>query len=94
MRQGRADRGHLRRFSDRARHGVKVPSGSPRILLAGALAPKRQLEHKGVMPPEPSASGDETPPRLFGTWGRTYGAVVVVTLLVIAALALFSNYRF
>jgi hypothetical protein len=45
-------------------------------------------------PTTEATPGDEAPPRFFGSWPRTYAAVVLVTLVVMGALALFSNFRF
>ena len=41
----------------------------------------------------PKPDADERVP-LFGTWPRTYGAVILVTLVVMSLLALFSHWRF
>jgi hypothetical protein len=42
---------------------------------------------------EPVPVDDDHVP-LFGTWGRIYGAVILVTLVVIGLLALFSSWSF
>ncbi len=36
----------------------------------------------------------EEPPPLLRSWGRVYGAVVLWTVLVLAAIFVFSRWRF